>query len=118
MPITSVTVTPSTLWMWSRICGMPPPGSPPVTTCVSGMALGSGSLFSRRLARYWAKDAVHSSVSARPARSPKTTRSVSPGATGIEREPMRRRTKCVCPATNGPAPNVVSTLLCSWMPVA
>ncbi len=46
------------------------------------------------------------------------TRSVSPGATGTDLHPMRESTKWVWPATNGPAPKVVSTLLSSWMPVA
>ena len=43
---------------------------------------------------------------------------MSPGATGTDLQPIRESTKCVCPATNGPAPKVVSTLLWSWMPVA
>ena len=117
MPITSVTVTPSTCWMWLRIAGMPPPGSPPVTIWVTS-SIRFVSVCSSLLARYWAKEGVERSVSARPDLRPKMTRSVSPGATGTDLQPMRESTKCVWPATNGPAPNVVSTLLWSWMPVA
>jgi hypothetical protein len=97
---------------------MPPPGSPPVTMWVSASEPGSRPSDSRRLARCWAKEAVPSSVSASPARRPKTTRSVSPGPTGTERAPIRLSTKWVWPATKGPAPKVLSTELCSWIPVA
>ena len=111
MPITSVTTAPRADWMWSRISGMPPPGSPPVTT----WATWGGSLW---LARYCANDGVTSSVSTSPARSAKRTRSVSPGPTGTTREPIRSSTKCVWPATKGPAPKVLSTECSSWIPVA
>src|SRR6266566_2067973 len=92
---------------------MPPPGSPPVTMWVIS-PICPGSDASTLFARYWANEGVERRVSARPALRPKTTRSVSPGATGTDLQPMRERTKCVWPATNGPAPNVVSTLLWSW----
>src|ERR1700694_1681833 len=99
------------------MAGIPPPGSPPVTMWLSTIEPGLGSDFSSRLARYWANDGVDRRGSARPDLSPKITRSVSPGATGTDREPIRDNTKCVCPATNGPAPKEVRTLFGWGVPV-
>ncbi len=108
IPIASVTVAPQPCSSRARKAGSPPPGSPATSRRVTlepGRSTPRSAATSSRWAPY---DGVSATISGFSSSIAFSSRSLLPVPTGMWARPIRSNAASAAPATNGPAPYVLT----------